>query len=85
MAKVAHSSDDADMDAIERDARAREDAESAAMNEAELREEYAQFCENIKRDLSSVEAEYGGVPTFKEWLAEYRSNETGFEEVQKYA
>ena len=83
MARVAHSGN-ADMDAIERDARAREDAESAAMNEAELREQYAEFCESIKRDLSSVEAEYGGVPTFKEWLAEYRSNDNGFEEVRRY-
>jgi len=73
------------MDVIERDARVREDAESAAMDESELRAEYHQFCQDIKRDLSSIEAEYGGVPTFKEWLAEYRHNETGFEEVNRYA
>lgn len=83
MAKVAHSGN-ADMDAIERDARAREDAESAAMNEAELREEYAQFCESIKKDLDPIEAEFGGCPTYKEWLAEYRTNDNGFEEVKRY-
>jgi hypothetical protein len=84
MSKLGHSGD-ADMDAIERDARAREDAESAAMHEAELREEYAQFCESIRRDLDPIEAECGGCPTYREWLAEHRNNETGFDEVAHHA
>lgn len=36
--------------------------------EEELREEYESFCEGIKKDLDPIEAEYGGHPTFAEWL-----------------
>jgi hypothetical protein len=35
-----------------------------------LREEYRFFCDDIKRDLDPIEAEYGGCPTFQEWLAD---------------
>ena len=85
MSKLAHSSDETTMHSIERDYRNREAAESAAMNEAELRVEYRQFCENIGRDLDSIEAECGGCPTYQEWLAERNDNQTGFEEVKSYA
>jgi hypothetical protein len=42
--------------------------------EQELREEYAAFVEDIKRDLTAIEAECGGVPTFTEWKLAYREN-----------
>jgi glycine cleavage system regulatory protein len=43
----------------------------ARIRQEELREQYNQFCEDCKRDLDPIEAEYGGVPTFKEWKEAY--------------
>jgi hypothetical protein len=68
MSKLSHSSDEATMHKIERDARAREGAESAAMAEAELRAAYDRFCADLKRNLPPIEAEFNGVPSFEEWM-----------------
>lgn len=75
MSKLAHSSDEATIHKIERDYRAREDAESAAMTEAELREQYGQFCDGIKKDLDPIEAEYGGCPSFEEFKQAYQGDD----------
>jgi len=39
----------------------------------ELREEYRLWCEEATRDLDPIEAEFGGLPTFKEWKETYHA------------
>lgn len=71
MSKLAHSSDDDTMHKIERDARAREGAESAAMAEAELRDAYDRLCADLKREYPAVAREYFAPPTFEEFKQAY--------------
>lgn len=43
--------------------------------EEEAREKYRVFCEESAKDLDPIEAEYGGIPTFEEWLIDCRKDD----------
>lgn len=47
-------------------------AAESSMKQEDLREEYQYFREYIAQDLPSTEAS-GSIPTFNEWLEEYRN------------
>lgn len=70
MSRLSHSHQPS-MDAIERDYRAREDAESAAMNEAELRAQYDRMCSEIKARFPVAASAPGGLPSYDEFKTAY--------------
>jgi len=40
----------------------------------EMRQKYREFCEECKKDLDPIEAEYGGLISFEEFVESERGN-----------